>query len=244
MTIHKLRIHGNMVIEGKMDVDELLTGKEAEDLVRETIASIYLPGSDRPGKIEAGIAVFRQLSRICPNATGALDHLAHALMWTKEYAQVEELLDRALELKPISASFLANRAYCRYKLDKIEGAIEDYRRSLEIEPNGEENWFSLGLLLARDGEPHEVLHCMDKALELDDENPRFWLRKALYLAKLGRKKESQDCIEHAYELEPYYVESEMAEAEEMKDLYEGVVLPELPKRDVSRKEESENGGKK
>jgi TolB-like protein/Flp pilus assembly protein TadD len=113
-------------------------------------------------------------------------------------------IDRAVELAPELGEPRALRGWMRTQcgLD-WEGAREDMKRALGLEPGSPEVWRRAGILELQAGAHLEpALRALRRAADLDPLLPRSWtwLGRAYWAA--GRLPEARAAVEHALELAP------------------------------------------
>lgn len=73
----------------------------------------------------------------------------------KDYKKAVDDLNRAVELEPEKPYRYSSRAYVRAYLD-VEGAIADYEKAIELDPQDEIAMNNLGLLLENQGNMREA----------------------------------------------------------------------------------------
>jgi serine/threonine protein kinase/Flp pilus assembly protein TadD len=113
----------------------------------------------------------------------AEDHLAH-----RRYREAVQSFDLYEHLVPPDAQSYQGRALARTKLGDYAGAVEDYSRSLGLEPNSN--------VSARRGWAYTLyhdqlaLHEFERSLKLNDKNLDAHAGRGYILARLGRYREA------------------------------------------------------
>ena len=95
------------------------------------------------------------------------------------------LIERALALNPEDAQAYVERGYLRAFSD-LEGAEQDYRRGIELNPNSARGYDGLASVLYEDpGRRDEALVMLARAKRLDPLEPKYDVLKAIFL-QFGR----------------------------------------------------------
>ena len=61
-----------------------------------------------------------------------------------------------------------------YALGEKEKAKELYRKALEVNPNSDQSWYNLGILLADQGQNEKAIEAYEKAAEINPDDPNIW----------------------------------------------------------------------
>ena len=75
------------------------------------------------------------------------------LLQTKQYKEAEECLDQSIRLSIRNVPNYINRAMARYNQNNLRGAMDDYDRALDAEPNNFIGRYNRGLLRSQLGDP-------------------------------------------------------------------------------------------
>lgn len=89
------------------------------------------------GDLEASLADFDKAGRLAPSNLDLAAHRGMTLSAMGRNVEAEQELTRFLDGGRVSASALGDRALVRVKLGKLEPAIQDFTRSLSINPDVE-----------------------------------------------------------------------------------------------------------
>jgi tetratricopeptide (TPR) repeat protein len=121
------------------------------------------------------------------------------------FARTESLLDKAMELDDDLGEIYAVRGLVRTRGDDSDGAIADYERAIELNPNYAMAYMWYGDLI-RDRDPERGLSLSRQALELDPLSPVIHRNVALQLRALGRFEEALKGHQRAIEIDPGFAD--------------------------------------
>lgn len=88
----------------------------------------------RLGRVAEALPVARAAAEASPFDAEIADTLGRLLELAGEHAEAAELLDRAVALDPSRASFRMHRAETAVRLSRLDAALADYDRALELDP--------------------------------------------------------------------------------------------------------------
>ena len=89
-----------------------------------------------------------------------------------------------------------------FKNKKLEQAIKDLDKALEIDPDDLTGLRNKGIVLVNLGKYEEAIKVTDDLLEKYPNNSRLLSRKGLSLEILGKHSEALECLEKALEIDP------------------------------------------
>jgi Flp pilus assembly protein TadD len=105
-----------------------------------------------------------------PQNAQALNALGYSLAdRTDRYEEAEQLIDRALELRPNDHYILDSKGWVLYRLGRLDEAIVYLRRALELVPDGEVA-AHLGEVLWVKGDKKEARKVWNTALKATPDN--------------------------------------------------------------------------
>ncbi len=84
-----------------------------------------------------------------------------------------------------------NRGILRYELRNFLGAISDYTRAIEIDPQSAVSFNNRGNAYESHGEPDKACRDFDRAIELDKNLFDAYLNRGLTLTRLGKDTEAE-----------------------------------------------------
>ncbi len=120
---------------------------------------------------EAFIA-FEKAIKVLPDDPDLIHDRAVCLFNLGEKKDALAELNRALDLQPDYSYRYASRAYMRSALKDVEGAIEDYKKAIELDPEDSISINNLGLLEEQQGykkEANERYRLADELNQILDE---------------------------------------------------------------------------
>jgi len=122
---------------------------------------------DRLDVLEADLS---QILEREPDNANALNALGYTLAdRTDRFEEAEQLIDRALELRPNDHFILDSKGWVLYRLGKLDEAIQYLRRALELIPDAEIA-AHLGEVLWVKGDRKEAIRIWDTALKAAPDN--------------------------------------------------------------------------
>lgn len=120
----------------------------------------------------------------------------------KLYTEALDQFDCAVKYAPSDASSFEHRAWCKRRLDDVNGALKDYGQALALAPANSNSWMlRAGVfsdLLAYDKAEEDY----DQALQLDKTNANAWSGKATSQRLQGKNKECLASYNEAIKLSP------------------------------------------
>ncbi|MFG0333135.1 MAG: tetratricopeptide repeat protein, partial [Maioricimonas sp. JB049] len=136
-------------------------------MVRLKEMELYRPGPDWNDEAIAQVTD-RVKSTIDPaEHAQALVNLSKVLSWAGKYEEADRLALRAGEMLSTDAQALYQAGSALYRQGNIAGAMEQYRKAVEADPQSAQAQFGLGLTLAESGRHEEaVKHYRNAAARL------------------------------------------------------------------------------
>jgi len=127
-------------------------------------------------------------------------------------------LEKAKAISPCEFGILDTISIYLHELGRLDQAVENYDRVIEIKPEYEKAHNNKGLALKDLGRTGEALECYNRALELRPDYAEAHNNKGLALKDLGRTDEAMNCYNRALEIKPDYAEAHNDKANALKDL--------------------------
>jgi tetratricopeptide (TPR) repeat protein len=170
----------------------------------EPLAKKALQLDDRLGEAYATIGAIDGVKGDVASESAAFDkaielnpNYAMAYMWYSQavgFADQEKslaLLQKALELDPLSPPVNSNMGFALLAMGRAEEAVERFRRAVEIEPSFSGGYRGLAKAYADAlNQPEEAIRYARKAIEADPGNLALRVGLAEGLASMGRSKEA------------------------------------------------------
>jgi len=161
----QLMVEQNRLVEAMLTYDEALLNNYNSDLLYSR--AMLAEKLDRLDILEADL---RHIIEREPDNTNALNALGYTLAdRTDRFAEAEQLIDRALELRPNDHYILDSKGWVLYRLGKLDEAIKYLRRALELIPDTEIA-AHLGEVLWVKGDRNEAIKVWDTALKAAPDN--------------------------------------------------------------------------
>lgn len=126
-----------------------------------------------------------------------------------ELEAAEILLSEILASDGDLVEALFHRVYVRQRLQRLDAALEDARKCIEIRPEHGIFYMACGEILLEQGSLIEAYTALKKACEMEKDNGRafYFLGKTALL--LGRKAEAGDYFETALQFERDFTLAQM-----------------------------------
>ena len=179
---------------------------------------IAVEGQAAPKEAREALAGFLQRHRrlLHNRLLRRLDGQAEDQMWAlldlvsqayerKEYETAISLCSAALGAHPHFGLF-NNRGIARYDLGKMEAAIDDYDRAIELNPEDATAYNNRGFARSDLGDLAAAIDDFDRAIALNPEDATAYFNKACALALMGQGEEACVWLERAIGLDREYRE--------------------------------------
>ena len=137
----------------------------------ETGAVLYALGSaqDRAGMRQKALSTMRKVLAVQPQHAGALNYIGYTLTERGKPAdlrEAEDLLARAVELRPDDGAIADSYGFCLLKLGRASEALAELRRADRLTPRDPVILSHLGDALLAAGKKEEALSAFRRALAL------------------------------------------------------------------------------
>lgn len=126
----------------------------------------------KAGKVEEAVDLYTQALHLHPDHPDILSDRGVAYLHLKNRTLCFDDLNRSLELEPLKSYRYASRAYAKNFFGDLDGAITDYEKAVELDPDDAIAYNNLGLLLEQKGyikEANERFERADKLSQQEDE---------------------------------------------------------------------------
>lgn len=121
------------------------------------------------------------------------------------FEQAIHYYNQAIENDPERAGqngVYGGRCWAYLNIDRLQDAIEDCSRAIELEPDNPDSWVNRGNAYAKLGEKDAALADVSRAVEIDPKNPRYWADRAEIFAQVGNLEAAIEELSVAIELDP------------------------------------------
>jgi tetratricopeptide (TPR) repeat protein len=119
---------------------------------------------------------------------------AHRLLAAGDPVRAQAAMKRALELDPLSLVINVGAGWCFYYSREYDRAIEQYRRTLELDPNFALAHQTLGMAYQRKGMYREAIREQEEAVRLSSESPSTLAQWAAACAESGEKGKAREIL--------------------------------------------------
>ena len=174
----------------------------------------YYADIGREAEVRAAIVELGKATRIDPSYAMAWAELSR--VWTSlaatalsgdeardAYSEARRSGDRALALDPELAYAHIARGWLLENADlDWAGATREYKAAMRLAPELMQNRFSVGSMLALQGQLQDAVRLSREALATDPLAGNWWIWLAAYLSALGRLDEAEAAIRKAIQLKP------------------------------------------
>lgn len=126
----------------------------------------------KAGKAEEAVDLYTQALNLNPDHPDILSDRGVAFLHLKNRTRCFEDMNRSLELQPLNAYRYASLAYAKNFFGDLDGAITDYEKAVELDPEDAIAYNNLGLLLEQKGyikEANQRFERADKLSQLEDD---------------------------------------------------------------------------
>ncbi len=119
------------------------------------------------GDYDGAKAHFVRASAANPANTDALLGLARVYYMKEDLSRARDTLDSAIEKEPAHGSLWAERARVRSETSDLPGAIQDARKSTELDPDAYGHWVDLGTYYISAGKKRDARDAFSEAIRID-----------------------------------------------------------------------------
>lgn len=105
---------------------------------------------------------------------------------------------------PTAHNNLGNVLHHQGKLDQ---AILEYRRSIELDPSYQLGRYNLGAMLVQNGDPNSAMPLLEQVLQSDPNNPKAYYSLGTALEQTSRPDEAIAAYRRALRLQPNFVDA-------------------------------------
>jgi tetratricopeptide (TPR) repeat protein len=147
---------------------------------------------------EDAITRYKERAAASPADLRELRFLAHAYLSARDFDAAKSVIDAGLAIAPDDVALIYDRGEVKAHRGDPDGALADWRRAHELDPENFAPVYSSAFLLEREGRLAEAAeawrHIMDYATEDGAELTAIWPRQELQrvLGLLGKRKDPSE----------------------------------------------------
>lgn len=124
-------------------------------------------------------------------------------MDSERYEVAATRLEKLSEVDPENPAIFYNMGVVYTFLKREEEALEQFRRSLELEPGYFQAWYNMGqILLLKKKDLSLALNCFDRALMIKPDYASALYQRGLVFELMGDLLEACECWERTLEIDP------------------------------------------
>jgi tetratricopeptide (TPR) repeat protein len=152
--------------------------------------------------VAAGSYLVSCVEQAHPDSPFILEVLAKGYMRALRLPTALDVLNKWLALEPDQVAALLDRAWVLERLDSKDAAVADYRRAVELDPNGDAGRAELAELLLALSRPGEALPHFEYLQHRLGDSPPLLLGVARCRAGLGQLEEAQRLLDDLVRRDP------------------------------------------
>ncbi len=190
-----LQCHGRIAIRRAIEQYERSI---ALDPAADKVRYQWIGAKASLGEEDTAVDVYRQRVAASPGDVRELRFLSHAYLAAKDFGAAKGVIDTGLAVAPDDAGLTGDRGEVKAAKGDAEGALGDWRRAHELDPENFGPVYSSAFLLEREGRLAEAAeawrHIVDFATERGWELTAAWPRRELQrvLGLLERRKDPSE----------------------------------------------------
>jgi Tfp pilus assembly protein PilF len=123
------------------------------------------------------------------------------------------ILTRSIEIHPTAEAFTF-RGWAYSHLDRVDEAIAECKRAIEVDPSFGNPYNDIGAYLIQQGKPDEAIPWLERAIQAERYEARQfpWANLGRIYAARGERARAIECFRKALEEQPgYHVAAQMLE---------------------------------
>jgi hypothetical protein len=137
------------------------------------------------GKFRESVAVLQDCVRVDPAYYDCYNVLAMAYREVREYDRAEDAHRHAVEGRPARADYFMERGVTRRRARNVNGALEDIRQCINLDPNFPRCYHELGIALRELGRRDESIEAHTKAITMCPGQHDFYRERAATFRRFG-----------------------------------------------------------
>lgn len=156
----------------------------------------------RLGDFDKAAAAFDYALLIDGKFYEAHGYLASTYVSQEKYREAIEEFNRSHPEGQPTPEALCNIGECHEKLREWDLARRFYQKAIDLDPELDEAWFGIGIILSEQERHFEAIHFFRKAVNLYAESIEYWLALAAAENQVGNVVSALEAYEKAAEVAP------------------------------------------
>lgn len=154
------------------------------------------------GKMQEAEKAYSEILKENPENSNVLNLLGILKMQLNQFKNAELLIKKAIEINPQAYFYLClGKVY--YTKKEYKNAIENYRKSLQLDPNDFDTTFNLAMSLKLDEQIEESTKTYEKAVQLNPKSYEAYYNLGnIYNSVIDNPEKAIECFEKVLEIRP------------------------------------------
>jgi predicted O-linked N-acetylglucosamine transferase (SPINDLY family) len=154
------------------------------------------------GQLEQARAIYQQVLTVQPGYFDALHMLGVIAARTGNPARAVELINKAIEVNPNSASAYSNRGNALSALEQYQAAVASYDKAIAIKPDHANAYFNRGKALYELKQYQDAIASYDKAIAIRPDHADAYCDRGVALSDLQQYQAAIESYDVAIAIEP------------------------------------------
>ena len=146
--------------------------------------------------------IFRQVTQIDPNDSGAYNNLGNAQYYQGKLEAAIASYKKAIDLDSNDPDIYNNLGNAQYYQEKLEAAIASYEKAIDLDPNNSGAFINLGSAQYYQGKFKAAIASYKEAIDLDSNDPDTYIGLGNALDAQGNLEKAITSYEKAIDLDP------------------------------------------
>ena len=159
------------------------------------------------GQFAQAKAAYDKVLKNQPKHFDSLHLIGVIALQTKSPALAEDLIRRAIELNPNSASAYSNLGMALTELKRLDAALESYDKAIALKPDYADAFYNRGNVLQELKRLEDALASYDKAIAHKPDRAEAFYNRGITLQEIKRLDDALASYDKAIMLKPNYAEA-------------------------------------
>ncbi len=174
--------------------------------------------SHQRGQLVQAKAAYEQVLEKQPKHFDALHLLGVIASQSQDHALAEELIGKAIEINPFSASAHSNHGTALKELKRLDDALASYDKAIALKPDYADAFYNRGVALKELKRLDDAIASYDKAIVFKPDYAEAFNNRGTALKELRRSHDALASYDKAIDLNPNYAEAFNNRGTALKDL--------------------------